>query len=102
MPVTRNPVRVRLNGVRFRRAPSRRCDSVHVSHAFSQGSTACLRSPHPPGSLAWLSWIVARHGGWNVAGKPPGAKTMARGWKRFAALLAGALLATQDSLPQRP
>ncbi|MGY2050934.1 IS4 family transposase [Methylobacterium sp. JK268] len=67
-----------------------------------EGSTARLQNPHPPGTLAWLSWIVARHGGWNVAGKPPGPKIMARGWQRFAAMLAGAILADPDSLPSRP
>ncbi|MCJ2096941.1 IS4 family transposase [Methylobacterium sp. J-072] len=67
-----------------------------------EGGTARLRNPHPPGSLAWLSWIVARHGGWNVAGKPPGPKIIARGWQTFAAMLAGALLAPTESLPYRP
>jgi hypothetical protein len=67
-----------------------------------EGGTARLRNPHPPGSLAWLSWIVARHGGWNVAGKPPGPKIMARGWQNFSAMLAGALLVATESLPYRP
>lgn len=63
-----------------------------LGHA-REGSTPRLKNLHPEGSLAWLSWIVARHGGWNVAGKPPGPKIMARGWQRFAAALTGALLA---------
>ena len=31
---------------------------------------------HPPRSLAWLAWIVARLGGWNSYYKSPGLKTM--------------------------
>lgn len=60
-----------------------------------QGATARQKNPHPPASLAWLAWIVARFGGWNCYGKPPGPKTMAIGWKAFAATLAGFLIARQ-------
>lgn len=66
------------------------------------GTTARLRNPHPSGSLAWLSWIVARQGGWNSAGKPPGAKIIASGWQTFAAMLAGALLSATEVLPYTP
>jgi hypothetical protein len=27
--------------------------------------TEKLKNPHPPGSLVWFSWIVARLGGWS-------------------------------------
>jgi hypothetical protein len=64
-----------------------------------EGATPKQQNPHPRGSLAWLSWIVARFGGWNCYGKPPGPKTMAHGWEKFAATLAGFLLATHDALP---
>ncbi len=30
-----------------------------------EGKTARQKNPHPPRSLAWLSWIAARLGGWN-------------------------------------
>ena len=66
-----------------------------------EGSTDRLRNPHPVGNLSWLEWIVARHGGWNAPNSPPGPKVVARGWERFSAMLAGALLA-RDSLPSRP
>ncbi len=66
-----------------------------------EGSTARLRNPHPAGSLGWLTWIVARHGGWNAPTTPPGPKVVARGWERVAAMLAGALPA-RDALPSRP
>lgn len=58
-----------------------------------EGSTERQRNPHPPGSLAWLSWIVARLGGWNCYYKPPGPKTMRDGWQRFAAIAEGYHLA---------
>ena len=62
-------------------------------------STARQQNPHPEGSLAWLAWIVARYGGWNCYGKPPGPKTMAIGWQVFAANLAGYLTALADADP---
>lgn len=64
-----------------------------------EGATAKQKNPHPQGSLAWLSWVVARYGGWNCYGKPPGPKTMAKGWQRFSATLAGVILATAEGLP---
>ena len=78
-------------------------DAAQIPRALG-ARTARLRTPHPAGSLAWLSWIVARHGGWTVAGQPPGPKSMARGWQRFAAALTGALLAqaTVEPNPCRP
>src|SRR4051812_39180075 len=51
-----------------------------------EGSTARQKNPHQPGSLGWLSWIVARLGGWNCYYKPPGPKTMRRGWDKLAAM----------------
>lgn len=60
-----------------------------------EGSSERQKNPHPKGSLAWLSWIVARYGGWNCYGRPPGTKTMAQGWRQFAAVLSGFLIAQQ-------
>lgn len=64
-----------------------------------EGATAKQKNPHPQGSLAWLSWVVARYGGWNCYYKPPGPKTMAKGWDRFVATLSGIILATETQLP---
>ncbi len=47
--------------------------------------------------LAWISWIVARLGGWNCYYKPPGPKTMRDGWQRFAAIAEGYHLANPAS-----
>lgn len=64
-----------------------------------EGIAISHKNPHPEGSLAWLAWVVARHGGWNCRGKPPGPKTMNTGWQRFSATLTGYLLATPELLP---
>lgn len=64
-----------------------------IEEVFREGATAKQKNPHPEGSLAWLSWVVARYGGWNCYGKPPGPKTMAYGWPRFCATLCGLILA---------
>lgn len=71
---------------------------VAVIGKTREGATERQRNPHPQGSLAWLSWIVARYGGWNAYYKPPGPKTMAQGWERFSAVLTGYLIA-KEALP---
>jgi len=58
-----------------------------------EGHTARQKNPQPPRSLAWLSWIVARLGGWNCYYKPPGPKTMRTGWTKLADRAEGYLLA---------
>ena len=58
-----------------------------------QGKTPRQTNPHAPDSLAWLSRIVARLGGWNCYYKPPGPKTMRAGWDKLAAMAAGYHLA---------
>ena len=65
-----------------------------------EGKTERQKNHHLPGSLPWLSWIVARLGGWNCYYKPPGPKTMRDGWQRFAAIAHGYALshpATHDA-----
>lgn len=54
-----------------------------------EGKTERQKNPHPPRSLAWLSWITARLGGWNCYYKPPGPKTMRTGWTRLSAIAIG-------------
>jgi len=58
-----------------------------------EGNTARQKNPHPPRSLAWLSWIAARLGGWNCYYKPPGPKTMRLGWTKLADRAEGYALA---------
>ncbi len=58
-----------------------------------EGKTERQKNPHPPRSLGWLAWIVARLGGWNCYYKPPGPKTMRAGWTRLAAMAHGYAIA---------
>jgi hypothetical protein len=58
-----------------------------------EGKTERQKNHHPQHSLAWLSWIIARLGGWNCYYKPPGPKTMRAGWARFATMAAGFTIA---------
>jgi DDE family transposase len=62
-----------------------------------EGQTARQQNPHPPDSLAWCAWIVARLGGWKGyrhSEGPPGPLTMRRGYERFCAIRDGYILAT--------
>lgn len=62
------------------------------------GRTAKQSNPHPPDSLAWAAWIIARLGGWTgyASQKPPGPKTMHLGLAEFEALAHGWLLCEED------
>lgn len=60
-----------------------------------EGKTLRQKNPHSPESLAFVSWVAARLGGWNCYYKPPGPKTMREGWTRLAATLDGYVLATK-------
>lgn len=60
-----------------------------VLSASLAGSTAKQRNPHPPESLAWAGWVIARLGGWHGYGSPPGPARMRRGLSRFADQWAG-------------
>ena len=62
--------------------------------ATLEGKTERQKNPHPPHSLAWLAWIIARLGGWNCYYKPPGPKTMRAGWGQFESMAAGFTVAT--------
>lgn len=61
--------------------------------ATLEGKTDRQKNPHPPHSLAWLAWIIARLGGWNCYYKPPGPKTMRAGWTRFETMAVGFTIA---------
>ena len=63
-----------------------------------EGKTAKQKNPHAQGSLAWVSWIVARLGGWSgyAAYGPPGPKTMAHGWEKFKTMAQGWNLRSKD------
>jgi hypothetical protein len=61
-----------------------------------EGGTERQKNPYPEGGLDWLSWIIARLGGWNCYYKPPGPKTMRDGWLHFAAIAQGFNLAHKN------
>lgn len=56
-----------------------------------EGHTDKQRNPHPLGSLAWASWLIARLGGWSgyQSQRPPGIRTLARGLREFEAMFQG-------------
>jgi hypothetical protein len=64
-----------------------------------QGKTAKQMNPHPPNTLAWAAWHVARLGGWNgyASERPPGPITFARGLQRFNAIAEGFALANRQT-----
>ena len=71
-------------------------EDIEAAAALSaslEGGTERQKNPHAKGSLAWLSWIAARLGGWNCYYKPPGPKTMARGLDRMIDRIEGFRLA---------
>ncbi|MGH1437244.1 MAG: hypothetical protein ACRBG0_22580 [Lewinella sp.] len=56
-----------------------------------EGNTDKLKNPHPPQSMAFASWVVARLGGWSgyASQRPPGPKTMWDGLQRLKIIAEG-------------
>lgn len=54
-----------------------------------EGKTTKQKNPHPPGSLAYASWICARLGGWTGYYGKPGPIVMLRGLESLKSMLAG-------------
>jgi hypothetical protein len=67
-------------------------DTIEALVPTLEGSTDRQRNPHPAGSLARTSWVVARLGGWNCYYKPPGPITFRRGMEQFHAIHRGRML----------
>jgi Transposase DDE domain len=55
------------------------------------GKTKKQQNPHPPRSIAWATWLIARLGGWSgyQSQRPPGMPTLVQGWRRFEAIFLG-------------
>lgn len=62
-------------------------EALGLQQPALEGRTAKQKNPHPAGSLAWASWIIARLGGWKgyASESPPGPITMRHGLTRLAA-----------------
>lgn len=73
-----------------------RLDAAEAIGKSLEGKTERQKNPHPRRSLAWLSWIAARLGGWNCYYKPPGPKTMHCGWEHLSQRIEGYRLARAD------
>jgi hypothetical protein len=56
-----------------------------------EGRTRKQQNPHPPQSLAWAAWCIARLGGWSgySSQPPPGIQTILRGLQKFDSFFAG-------------
>jgi len=56
-----------------------------------EGKTPAQKNPHPPHSLAWAAWIIAKLGGWDgyKSSRPPGPITFRHGLEHFHAIAYG-------------
>jgi hypothetical protein len=66
-------------------------DTLHALLPELEGKTALQKNPHPPRSLAWAAWIIAKLGGWDgyPKSKPPGPITFRHGLQYFQSLAHG-------------
>lgn len=70
-----------------------------------EGRTAALQNPHPPKTLAWAAWVIARLGGWSGyrSQRAAGPITYRHGLTRFLAMCEGfALLTLAPDVPRTP
>lgn len=56
-----------------------------------EGKTALQKNPHPPTSMAWAAWVIAKLGGWDGYPKstPPGPITFRHGLEYFTSIVRG-------------
>jgi hypothetical protein len=56
-----------------------------------EGKTALQKNPHPPGSMSWAAWAIAKLGGWDgyPRSKPPGPITFRHGLQSFRSIAKG-------------
>jgi len=69
-------------------------ETLHAIMPQLEGKTALQKNPHPPNSLAWAAWIIAKLGGWDgyPKSKPPGPITFKHGLAYFKAIAHGRAL----------
>jgi hypothetical protein len=66
-------------------------EALHALLPELEGKTALQKNPHPPQSLAWAAWIIAKLGGWDgyPKSKPPGPITFRHGMQHFRSITFG-------------
>lgn len=64
--------------------------------ATLEGKTQRQKNPHPQGSLAYGSWVIARLGAWSGYYGKPGPKVMRYGLERYHSIKQGVLLRLQN------
>jgi hypothetical protein len=64
--------------------------------ATLEGKTERQKNPHPKGSLAYASWVIARLGAWSGYYGKPGPKVMRYGLERYYSIKQGVLLRFQN------
>ena len=66
-------------------------ETLHAILPELEGKTALQKNPHPPETLAWAAWIIAKLGGWDgyPKSKPPGPITFRHGLQYFKSLAHG-------------
>jgi len=66
-------------------------DTLRALIPTLEGKTALQKNPHPPQSLAWAAWAIAKLGGWDGYPKstPPGPITFRHGLQYFRAIAHG-------------
>jgi hypothetical protein len=69
-------------------------DTLRALVPTLEGKTALQKNPHPPLSLAWAAWAIAKLGGWDGYPKstPPGPITFRHGLQYFSAIAHGRTL----------
>lgn len=70
-------------------------DLLHDLQPTLEGKTEKQKNPHPPNTLAWAAWIIARLGGWKgyASERKPGPITFLHGLREFSSILVGWRLA---------
>lgn len=71
---------------------------LHAVATRVQGRTPAQQNPHPPQTLAWAAWIIARLGGWSGyrSQRAAGPITYKHGLARFTTLCEGFALHLTD------
>jgi hypothetical protein len=70
---------------------------LEVCNKKYEGNTIKQKNPHPRASLQWVSWVLARMGGWKPHEKKAGVVTIFRGLQYFYQVFEGWQMANSVS-----